>query len=151
MTIDLVKQVLRELGGHHSEVDAFLHYGKGQWTWGPTSMEQGSVRVETSTGSRWIEPTEITSISQGCRDGTMAAEANARADFEQQLHGRASSAPEASNKYPARGWIEGSVPSGAWSPCRVRSGSADLGRPRVQFQSRVLVPANLTQPSILGL
>jgi len=67
MTIDQVKQVLRELGGDRSKVDAFVHYGKGHWTWGSTWMEQGLVRVETSTGSKWIEPTEITSISEGMR------------------------------------------------------------------------------------
>src|ERR1700704_4921127 len=78
MTVDQVKAVLRELGGDRSKVDAFLHYGKGHWTWGPTSMEQGLVRVETSTGSKWIEPTEITSISKGMRSFSEALGASAK-------------------------------------------------------------------------
>jgi hypothetical protein len=68
MTLDQVKHVFRELGWREDDrnkVDVFLHYRTGSWTTGPTSVEEGLVRVEDTHGPKWIEPSEITSISKG--------------------------------------------------------------------------------------
>jgi hypothetical protein len=48
-----------------SKVDTSLRYGSGSFTTGNTTIDAGLVRIEESDGPKWIEPTQITSISRG--------------------------------------------------------------------------------------
>jgi hypothetical protein len=73
LTLDQVKHVLGRLGwrgDEHSMVHTFLHYDDGRWTFGPTTVERGLVRIESFGGGnpKWIEPRVITSISEGLGD-----------------------------------------------------------------------------------